>query len=158
MERPRYEACTQLYDAKRLNCLQAETLLLHIKIPCTGTAFNGEDAWSRLLDHVETYYENALSDDTVHQKVNQTSGLPIFLQRPQHSVTIVGIVKLKSGKRKILVFDPAWKPPPTIIEVRQEWKRLSLKETLVLSRYCKSERYLKRFSAFETLTVEATSE
>ena len=131
--------------------------MLELGIPCTGTAFNGNKAWLRLLNLVENYFANSIAGCRSRGRVAMTSRPPIFLQRPGHSVVIVGIVKLKSGKRRILIFDPAWKPPARILEASPEGTKLSWKELLDLRRYSKSERWLQRFSAFETLTIDMAS-
>jgi zinc finger-containing ubiquitin peptidase 1 len=131
--------------------------MLSLNIPCTGTAFNGDNAWLRLLDFVENYFANSTAESQSRGRVAMTSRPPIFLQRPGHSVVIVGVVKLNSGKRRLLIFDPAWRPPAGILEASSEGANLSWKEVLDLRRYSKSERWLQRFSAFETLTIDMGS-
>ena len=129
---------------------QAEALLLSLEITCSGSAFKGNDASSMLLDFIEKYFSVPESSG---ERIHFTSRLPVFLQRPRHSVTVVGVVRMRSGKRRVLVFDPAWRPPTTILESIKETGTLTWKELLALRRYSKSERYFKRFRAFETLAV-----
>lgn len=121
-------------------------MLLSLNIPCTGTAFEGKDAWSNLLDFVEDYFTNSANESRRIGRVQMTSRPPIFLQRPRHSVTVVGIVKLRSGKRRVLVFDPAWSPPEAILEPKPGAIKMTWEEVLALRRYSKSERWLKRFN------------
>ncbi len=72
---------------------------------------------------------------------------------PRHSITIVGVARLRSGKRHLLAFDSAWRPPSFMQgEVAKEGK-LKWNEQMAVRRYRKGERYLKRFEAFEMLTV-----
>lgn len=128
-----------------------------MKIPCTGSAFQGKKAWQQLLDYAHAYFCTPYTSSgapTEPQRVYLTEKLPIFLQRPGHSLTIVGSIKLRSGKRKLLTFDPAWQPPslmrmPLSGDQHRDWRLKWL-----LKQYTKSERYLKRYSAFETLTIE----
>nr|POE85524.1 zinc finger with ufm1-specific peptidase domain protein [Quercus suber] len=136
---------------KFIGTSEAEAVLLSLHVPCTGTAFHGKRAWEELLDAVEQYF--TIADSTVPScKVYQTDKLPIFMQRPLHSLTVVGIERTTNGKRQLLVFDPAWQPPKAI-------SRESLRSTMwngkcVLRRYRKSERYLRKFQGFETLWVD----
>ncbi|KAG9569394.1 hypothetical protein KCU71_g2254, partial [Aureobasidium melanogenum] len=142
---------------KHIGTSEAEALLLSSKILCRGSAFEGKTAWQQLLDHAEAYFTTCFVPSirtSKPQRVHSTGKPPIFLQRPNHSLTIVGLIKLRSGKRKLLTFDPAWQPPslmrvPLTEKHHQDWKL-----TWLLKQYIKSERYLKRYSAFETLIIE----
>ncbi|KAH0339802.1 hypothetical protein KCU81_g7050, partial [Aureobasidium melanogenum] len=142
---------------KHIGTSEVEALLLSMRIPCTGSAFQGKNAWQQLLDYVHAYFCNPYTSSgatTESQRVYLTQKLPIFLQRPGHSLTIVGSIKLRSGKRKLLTFDPAWQPPspmrmPLNLNQHRAWKLKWL-----LKQYTKSERYFQRYSAFETLIIE----
>lgn len=131
--------------------------MLNLNIPCTGSAFQGKNAWRQLLDYAEAYFSTRPSPPVAtrdSQRVHLTNKLPIFVQRPNHSLTIVGLIKFKSGKRKLLTFDPAWQPPSlmrTPLNTKQH-RAWTLK--WLLKQYTKSERYLKRYSAFETLIIQ----
>lgn len=100
------------------------------------------------------YFGNIAGATNEQVGVVQTPRAPIFLQRPQHSVTIVGLERLHSGKRRLLIFDPAWHPPSGMRDEVSRTGGLRWKESLMLRRYRQSERSLKRFDAFETLTVD----
>ena len=86
--------------------------------------------------------------------VAQTDASPIFLQRPGHSLTIVGIERRKDGSRRLLCFDPAWQPPSMMQQLRLPTTLSSLSRRCILQMYRKKERYLKRYHAFETLVVD----
>ncbi|KAK5999294.1 hypothetical protein QM012_005619 [Aureobasidium pullulans] len=142
---------------KHIGTSEAEAILLSSNIPCTGIAFQGKTAWQQLLDYTEAHFSassNPSVATTEAQKVHLTDKLPIFLQRPDHSLTIVGLIKCRSGKRKLLTFDPAWQLPslmrsPLSANQHQAWRLKWL-----FKQYTKSERYLKRYSAFEVLVIE----
>ena len=140
---------------KHVGTAEAEALFLSLSLPCTGTAFKGKDAYRELLDSIEQYFSSSKSTDSRARGIMKTSRPPIFLQRPQHSVTIIGIERLKSGKRKLLVFDPAWR---LFSDMNGDWTTdgapSKWRGMLLLGLYRKSERYLKRFTAFETLTLD----
>ena len=138
---------------EKTDSFQAEALFLSLDIPCAGTVFEGKDASAKLLDFVEMYFSASAPGSCSERSIYLTSLPPVFLQRPHHSVTVAGIIRMRSGKRRILVFDPAWRPPTTIQEATKETGTLTWRDLLALRRYSKSERYLKRFKAFEILTI-----
>ncbi|KAH0376086.1 hypothetical protein KCU92_g9931, partial [Aureobasidium melanogenum] len=142
---------------KHIGTSEAEALLLSLEIPCTGSAFQGKTAWQQLLDYAEAYFSTSFAQSVAtseSQHVHLTEKPPIFLQRPSHSLTIVGLIRFRSGKRKLLTFDPAWQPPSLIRIPLSEKQHRDWKMKWLLKRYTKSERYLKRYSAFETLIIE----
>nr|POE94282.1 zinc finger with ufm1-specific peptidase domain protein [Quercus suber] len=100
---------------KFIGTSEAEALFLSLEIPCTGTVFQGNRAWEELLDAVEKYFTTTASA-IYSSKVHRTDRMPIFLQRPRHSITVVGIERMTKGKRRLLVFDPAWRPPRAVPE------------------------------------------
>ncbi|KAF2166929.1 hypothetical protein M409DRAFT_66449 [Zasmidium cellare ATCC 36951] len=136
---------------KHVGTSEAEALFLSLDIPCRGQVFSGKDASTQLLDSVEAYFSDSTSSS---QRVNRTNRMPIFLQRPQHSITIVGIQKMRSGKRRLLIFDPAWSPPSKVRSPLSESDCRGWKGQLLLRRYRKSQRYFGRFKEFETLEIE----
>jgi zinc finger-containing ubiquitin peptidase 1 len=159
---------------KHVGTSEAEALLLSLNVPCTGTAFSGKHAWRELLDFVEAYFSNPPSPSPspsppsasssevggtrteTETKVHQTQLPPIFLQRPNHSLSIVGLEKLQSGKRRLLVFDPAWRSPSALREKSEEEmaKLTGWQAKLALAQYQKRERYLRKYRRFEALSVE----
>jgi len=144
--------------ALMIDTLQAEALLLSLNISCTGTAFTGKEAWRELLGSIETYFASPshtpFPTPSANHHIHITTRFPIFLQRPAHSLTIVGIERTKSGKRRLLTFDPAWRPPSAMREELQESNCSGWSAKLLLGRYRKGERYLRRFGGFETLCLD----
>nr|POF04913.1 zinc finger with ufm1-specific peptidase domain protein [Quercus suber] len=139
---------------KFIGTSEAEALFLSLEIPCTGTVFQGNRAWEELLDAVERYFTTTASTIS-SSKVHRTDRMPIFLQRPRHSITVVGIERTTKGKRRLLVFDPAWRPPRA---VRQEGlPARSWDDRFVLRRYRKSESYLRKYQDSRPAAIRATS-
>ncbi|KAH9826052.1 zinc finger protein with UFM1-specific peptidase domain protein [Teratosphaeria destructans] len=136
---------------KYVGTSEAEALLLSLGIECTGSVFSGKTAYLQLLDAVELYF-SAFPASIPGGKIHKTSRLPIFFQRPRHSLTIVGIERFRDGTRKLLVFDPAWRPPGAMRNetlVGRGWKA-----KLVLREYEKGERSLNKWKEFEILCVD----
>lgn len=107
-------------------------------------------AYQDLLDYVESYFSSKKVDE--ESKVHCTSLMPIYLQRPRHSLTIVGIERRHDGSRSLLVFDPGYDPPQDIIRALSTGTGIKHPKS-VLNAYRKSERYLKRYRGFEALQI-----
>ncbi|KAF2103598.1 hypothetical protein NA57DRAFT_32434 [Rhizodiscina lignyota] len=127
---------------KHIGTSEAQALLQSLNLPCKAAAFTGEKAWLELLDSIEAHFTSGTSQRS--DRIIRTNRSPIFLQRPSHSLTIVGIERDQNGKRRLLVFDPGYRQLP---EAARNWDRLTLYY------YRRDERYLSRYSNFETLTL-----
>ncbi|KAI5360288.1 putative peptidase C78, ubiquitin modifier-specific peptidase 1/ 2 [Septoria linicola] len=139
---------------KHVGTSEVEALMLSLDIACIGHAFSGKNAWLALLDFVEKYFVRS-SKTSGSDSVTQSELPPLFLQRPGHSMTIVGFEKDIKGRRRLLVFDPAWSPPSVVrpssgqVGTSSNWSR-----HWALKMYRKDERYLKRHQAFELLELD----
>lgn len=111
-------------------------------------------AYKDLLDFAEEYFASESGSDTVDSgsKIHQTSLPPIYLQRPRHSLTIVGFESRLDGSRLLLVFDPGYDPPKGLKESLLNNTAIKHPKA-VLRTYRKKERYLKRYRGFETLQL-----
>ena len=69
-------------------------------------------------------------------------------------MTVVGIERALSGKRYLLVFDPAWRPPSAIRRPLKDNECRGWHAQYLHRFYRKSEKYLKRFTSFETLSID----
>ena len=115
---------------------------------------DGKKAYQQLLNSIEQYFllsENC-TQATSSMKVMVTILPPIFLQRPGHSMTIVGLVFLRDGSRELLVFDPAYAPPLNLTNLACDLAKIDRKLHLP-QLYCRGKRYLKKYTAFETLRL-----
>lgn len=138
---------------KHIGTSEAEALALSLGLQCTGRSFAGRNAWRELLDSVEAYFD---SSTVAHSEngVSITKQCPIFLQRPKHSLTVIGIERYTNGRRRLLVFDPAWRAPRRMTTMHDTLQNLSWLDRLTLRNYSKSERHLSRFAKFETLEID----
>ena len=156
-----------LNTRKHVGTSEAEALFAYLGIRTTARVFHGKGCWRELLDYVQHYFsgEETVKDPGLAktfseldvENVKMTSRPPIFLQRPRHSLTIVGIEVAPSGKRRLIVFDPGYNPPASLVRAmdREDRKVERGKEERVLT-YCRrGERYLRRFDGFEILHVQA---
>lgn len=155
LERQRY-VCVCSINGRRLNRLtvtnQFEALFQYLNIASECRSFSGRDAYNRLLDWFEAYFESSNSEK-VANGVLQTARQPVYLQMPFHSVTVVGFYRA-SSQRGLLVFDPGLPPPSTFSRaVDLAWSPSTWNKYLVLWRYRRGEWYLKRHREFEILRL-----
>lgn len=76
----------------------------------------------------------------------------IYLQRPRHSLTIVGLERRRDGSRALLIFDPAYAPITATKRVLSE-DAVHTNEADLMEPHLHGERYLARHSAFEILRL-----
>ncbi|WPH00635.1 Hypothetical protein R9X50_00346500 [Acrodontium crateriforme] len=142
---------------KHVGTSEAEALLLSKSIACTGHAFQGRDAADQLLRFVENYFSSDKTSDSSGSKVHNSTRPPIFLQRPQHSITIVGFERTRSGNRRLLTFDPAYQPPSKMRELTEGADESSYQGWVArwtLRQYRKGPRYLGRYKQYECLVID----
>jgi len=121
-------------------------------VPCTARAFAGKRAPQMLLDSIEEYFKSSLKSAPT-AGVHQTKLPPVFLQRPRHSITVAGIERLHNGKRRLLCFDPSYRPPTALMKASKDsWSKMSAR--LILWRYQRDEAYFRRYRKFEALFLE----
>jgi len=106
------------------------------------------------LDAIEKYFTSSEVSTPSVTGVFQTKHPPIFLQRPRHSITVVGIKRLRNGKRALLTFDPAYQPPSDLKKKGLGSDLNQISARLILWRYSRDEAYLKRYRAFEALFLD----
>lgn len=146
---------------KHIGTPEAQALFGTLKIPCKTDRFQdikgGAKAYEQLLDSVEYYFSNSITTSHLRTspRVQNTELPPIYLQRPRHSMTVVGIEKRKNGSRSLLVFDPAYNPSKEMLKMlnlasatNSDTPSISL-----IKPYRRGKRYLKRYQAFETLRL-----
>jgi len=123
--------------------------------------FSGNDAYKKLLDFVEEYFQTAGHQAQDSKKVIQTELPPLYLQRRGHSMTIVGL-EYHTGhahKRSLIVFDPGYTPRAALFEERtaQSTRNIfgsivkSRKRTIAMGKYRRGPAYLRKYNRFEVL-------
>ena len=87
-------------------------------------------------------------------KAVRTSAPPIYLQRPHHSMTVVGIEVRTDGTRSLLVFDPAFPPTQGVrCAAAADYAPVARPSGRLVEPYRRGRRQLNRYSAFETLNL-----
>ena len=143
---------------KHIGTPEAQALFKSLKIPCQVRRFissSGVNAFSALLDYVEEHFR-AASDTTtiVGTKTYQTIMPPIYLQRPRHSLTIVGMELRANGERILLVLDPGYRPSPRMVHAAQAVENgTDYDKRVSLTPYRKDRWQLTGYKQFETLTL-----
>ncbi|UKZ94181.1 uncharacterized protein TrAFT101_009061 [Trichoderma asperellum] len=141
---------------KYIGTPEAQALFRSMGFPCSVQAFrtsNEQDgnAAGRLLQAIEDYFQQGAADCLTH-KVRSTQLPPIYLQRPSHSVTIVGFEKLKDGHVQLLVFDPEFQSSEAVTSLATKATlRRQAKINRLLEPYRRSDAHLERFKEFEVL-------
>lgn len=142
---------------KHIGTFEAEALLSHLRIDCAVRGHYGKRAQEELLDFVAEYFSSSDSSPaSTKSRVHRTQKAPIYLQRPGHSFTIIGIEENTDYKRRLLAFDPAWAAPSVMRAVNPLSDSLAaslLARKWILQQYRKPQRYLRRFDAFETISI-----
>ncbi|KAF2233141.1 DUF1671-domain-containing protein [Viridothelium virens] len=149
---------------KYIGTPEAQALFRSIEIPCRANLHRETDdglaAYESLLASVEQYFRSATKTSTTLStlsKVEQTELPPVFLQRLGHSLTIVGFERRTDGTSNLLVFDP-------MFDIRYfmkhylksgiESRRLRfVGPKLMLDPFRQGSRVLRRFKAFETISL-----
>ncbi|PNP48404.1 hypothetical protein TGAMA5MH_00688 [Trichoderma gamsii] len=141
---------------KYIGTPEAQALFSSMGFPCSVQAFRtsneqSANAAGRLLQAIEDYFQQGAADCLTH-KVRSTQLPPIYLQRPSHSVTIVGMEKLKDGHVQLLVFDPEFQSSEAVTSLATKaTRRRQAKINRLLEPYRRSDTHLERFKEFEVL-------
>lgn len=148
--------------------LQAQGMFRNLGVDFKGDRFqgakNGKIPYKQLMDYVEQYFLNATCCPITQEgdgiRANASSNVvytthsPIYIQRPGHSMTIIGLEVRNNGSRNLLVFDPAYVPSKALMsEVPADLKGQSA--CRLLKPYRRGKRQLKRYNAFEILTLRS---
>ena len=97
---------------------EVSTLLRYLDISFDVVHINdqprGPTAAESVLTQIEDYFKGAAEEGQLTSTgatVYKTHLAPIYLQRPGHSMTVVGIERHKNGSRTLLVLDPMFNVP-----------------------------------------------
>ena len=136
-----------LNTRKHVGPSEAQALLVHRGTPTQAKTFTGHDAHTKLLDYAWAHFAGPEDGP-----VTVSNAPPIFLQRPRHSLTIVGVELLPDGKRRLLVFDPGYEPPASVKKCISG-ARTKMPSSWDMKVYRRGERHLRMWSGFETITI-----
>jgi zinc finger-containing ubiquitin peptidase 1 len=143
-----------------IGTLEVAALLEHLDIPHTVQGFYDANAEDALLGAIWDYFsspDQKAERDLGQCKLYKTQKAPVFLQRPGHSITVVGIERRKDRTRRLLIFDPAWQPPSLMRNpglLSEAVLNSRLRRFYLLQRYRKPRRYLRPFNAFEVVFID----
>ncbi|KAI5364871.1 Putative peptidase C78, ubiquitin modifier-specific peptidase 1/ 2 [Septoria linicola] len=115
-----------------------------------GDGAHGKTGVEQLLDHVEAFYMSGADTARKHGSSHITQLPPIYFQRFGHSMTIVGLERLRNGTRNLLVFDSSFATPKPMQQLAQGRNTRSNVSDL-LKPYRRSDRSLSRWDEFEVL-------
>lgn len=139
---------------KFIGTSEVEALFLSLSIPVITRPFvstTSVEAYRSLVDYVFEYFDSETGPSD-GDKVVVTSKAPIFLQRPGHSVTIVGVNQDTQGSRKLIVFDPHTQPSKGIRKLALGGP-LSTKPHKLLKAHQQGETELAKYPAFEIVQL-----
>lgn len=144
---------------KHIGTPEARALFKGLDIPCSVSSYQStrgdQTAFHSLCDHIEDYFRRAGSF-APEAKMHQTNMSPIYLQRPRHSLTVVGLERRADGTRNFLVLDPGLRPSRQMLRAADAVKnRTVLDEHISLAPYRRGSDHLGRYRQFETLTLGA---
>ena len=108
----------------------------------------GLRAHHSLFIHVADYFRSA--GPLEGKKVILTGLPPIYLQRPGHSLTVIGFEIRDDGSADLLVFDPILNTTPLIKQRGGNTSKASDPSKL-LKQYRKDTDYFQKYNQFEVL-------
>ncbi|CEJ94558.1 hypothetical protein VHEMI10081 [[Torrubiella] hemipterigena] len=114
----------------------------------------GKSSYAQLVDVVQAYFSNSRQQTSIHgEKIHQTELSPIFLQRPGHSLLIIGVEKRDNGHYNLLVFDPDYRYPDNITKLLAKLRisRFSKLRDHITSCYRRSDEHFAKYSEIEIL-------
>lgn len=146
---------------KHIGTPEVQALFKSLGLPCYVGIYSSTSsdvtkdvcsAFCSLLNYVENHFRASVGS-LEENKVNITNQSPIYLQRPHHSLTVIGIELRTDGTRNLLVFDPKSRPSrcisraaETIMDERRPSDCVSLKP------FRRGRWSLGLYRQFETLT------
>ncbi|KAJ8106228.1 hypothetical protein OPT61_g9676 [Boeremia exigua] len=145
---------------KYIGTPEAQALFLSTEINCAVEMFSDQDtprgktqAHDLLLLAVERYFAQAAVSDG--SSVHKTLLPPIYLQRPGHSITIVGFERRNDNYCNLVVLDPVYATSPAMHKLIGR-KNIKSARPEVMHAYRRGPSHLRKFAAFEILILTAT--
>ncbi|KAJ4339457.1 hypothetical protein N0V87_003155 [Didymella glomerata] len=145
---------------KYIGTPEAQALFLSSEINCAVEMFSDQkpphgrlQAHDLLLLAVERYFAQAAVSDG--SSVHKTLLPPIYLQRPGHSITIVGFERRSESYCNLVVLDPVYATSPAMHKLIGR-KNIKSSRPEVMHAYRRGPAHLRKFAAFEILMLTAT--
>lgn len=134
---------------------QAQALFLSTEINCAVEMFSDQgtpqgkiQAHDLLLLAVERYFTQAAVNDG--SSVHKTLLPPIYLQRPGHSITIVGFERRSDSYCNLVVLDPVYATSPAMHKLIGR-RNIKSARPEIMHAYRRGPAHLRKFAAFEIL-------
>jgi hypothetical protein len=141
---------------KHIGTPEVQALFKGLSVPCKVGRYNNHGnlkAFDSLLDYAEQHFTTGFTSGS-EIKVHGTDAPPIYLQRPRHSLTIIGFEIRTDGKRNLLVLDPGLRPSPRVVHAAKAVeKSAALEKRISLMPYRRGRWHLGGYKQFETLTL-----
>lgn len=135
------------------NTTQVQALFRSLEISTEVGYFSDNEqrgqANEQLLAYIEEYFKKAALD--IDAKVQRTLLPPVYLQRPGHSLTIVGLEIMEHSNKTLVVLDPMFESSPGMSRLLGR-RDISTPRPKVMELYRRDKKKLKRHRDFETLT------
>ncbi|KAI1261279.1 peptidase family C78-domain-containing protein [Xylariaceae sp. FL1019] len=151
---------------KYIGTPEAQAMFTALQIPCEAQGFKSPQkgvAEANLFLAIQKYFQSAPYDPI--DKVRYTDLPPIYFQHRGHSLTIVGLERLKTGALELLVFDPMFHDPKGVTRLvgekgtmhgggkdNNKWF-LHRDPDNALNLYRRGNKYLKKYHEFEILKL-----
>ncbi|KAK3308660.1 peptidase family C78-domain-containing protein [Chaetomium strumarium] len=141
---------------KYIGTPEALAVFALLGIPCECRAIDHREpgkSEAQLMEYVEEYFQSGVEDPT--QRIRRTNLPPLYFQHAGHSMTIIGLEKLKNGSKQLLVFDPSFHDSSSILRLVGK-KFVHPLPDLPLKLYRRGNRYLRAYREFELLRLVAS--
>ncbi|KAL2163131.1 hypothetical protein VTH06DRAFT_6967 [Thermothelomyces fergusii] len=139
---------------KYIGTPEAVAVFRLLNIPCEPHAIKFSEpskSEAHLMEYVENYFQLGVQDPT--QRVHRTNLPPIYFQHLGHSLTIIGLERLKNGSRQLLVFDPSFHDSSYIVRLIGQASFKHPAPDLALRAYRRGGDYLKKYRSFELVKL-----
>ncbi|KAK3997450.1 peptidase family C78-domain-containing protein [Cladorrhinum sp. PSN332] len=146
---------------KYIGTPEAIAMFRLLQVPCEAQGFKHTEpqvAETLLLDYVESYFKSGLpfrnpnQYTQPHHHVRVTDLPPLYFQHRGHSLTIIGLERLKNGSRQLIMFDPYFHDASSITKlVGKTLPAHHPSPDSALRIYRRGTKYLKPYREFEVV-------
>ncbi|KAF1953161.1 DUF1671-domain-containing protein [Byssothecium circinans] len=142
---------------KYIGTPEAQAFFLSSQIDCAVEQFcdapdGSIEAHETLLQAAEAYFAQAAVSDG--SRVYKTLLPPIYLQKPGHSLTIIGFERRRDGTANLVIFDPSYSTSPAMHRLLGR-KNIKTYRPEVIWAYRRTAKDLRKHATFEILRLTA---